>query len=237
VTQPEWEAGSPYAGPPQYGAPQYGATQPRSQPQPPYVPPQYGQPQYAPPPYPPAQYAQPGWGPAQYSQPYGPPGYAAVGAPGWAPHPPARRGSQRPGAVIGATVFALVSALLVLLGTFYAAAFGALLSLARGPGSGMEIWFALLQVAQAGLLVGGAFALFRRDRRWLLGAVVVQLGLCGYWYVVLGDLALSVMAGGAGALPVLYGVLAALAGGLTFLPEARAWTRRPAPTEEPAAEG
>jgi len=233
VTQHEWEAGSPYAGPPQYGAPQ---------PQPPYSPPQYGQPpygqpQYGQPPYPPAQYAQPEWGPAQYSQPYGPPGYAAAAAPGWAPHPPARRGSQRPGAVIGAVVFSLVSALLVLLGTVYAAAFGALLSLSRGPGSGMAIWFALLQVAQAGLLVGGAFALFRRDRRWLLGAVVVQLGLCGYWYVALDDLAPSTMQGGARALPLLYVVLALLAGGLTFLPEARAWTRRAPAAPEPAAEG
>ena len=230
MTQPDREAGSPYAGPPRYD--------PVPQAQPPYGQPGPAQPPYPQPPYPGTPYPQPSYGPPGYGPPgYAPPGYTPPGVPGWGPWPPARRRPERPAAVIGAMVFALVSALLVLLGTVYAAAFGALLSLARGPGSGMAVWFALLQVAQAGLLVAGAVLLFRRDRRWLLGAVVVQLGLCVYWYVALEDLAPSTMQGGARALPLLYVVLAVLAGGLTFLPEARAWTRRAPAAREPAAEG
>ena len=131
-------------------------------------------------------------------------------------------------------LFALVSALLVLVGTLYAAAFGALLSLARGPDSGMEVWFALLQVVLAGLLVVGALRLYAHDQRWLIAAVCIELGFCVFWFLELGDVAPSTLGDGALALPLLYAGVALLAGGLIFLPEARAWTRRRPPAEEPA---
>jgi hypothetical protein len=132
-------------------------------------------------------------------------------------------------------VFAGVSAVLVLVGTLYAAAFGALLSLARGPDSGMALWFALLQIALAGLLVVGAIRLLGRDRRWLLAAVAVDLGFCLSWFLTLGDLGLPTMQDTARAIPFLYAALAVIAGGLTFLPESLDWTRRGPAAGEPVA--
>jgi hypothetical protein len=130
--------------------------------------------------------------------------------------------------VIAAAVFAFVSAVLVLIGTLYGAAFGALLTLARGPDAGMPLWFALLQVVLAGVLVVGGIRVLARDRRWLLGAAAVQLALCLWWSLALDDIATSVFQDTVRVLPLLYGVLALLAGGLTFLPDARQWTARPA---------
>ncbi|WP_369137738.1 hypothetical protein [Modestobacter versicolor] len=219
MTGPDWEATSPYPGPPHHAPP------------PQYAPPQYAPPQYAPPPQ---QWAPPSYGPPQpwapppYGQqpPYAPPPYGHQ-PPAWA-YPPAPRGPQRPGPVIAAAVFAFVSAVLVLVGTLYGAAFGALLTLARGPDSGMPVWFALLQVALAGLLVVGGIRVLSGDRRWLLGAAGAQLALCLWWYVALDDVATSVFQDSVRVLPLVYGVLALLAGGLTSLPDARTWTARPA---------
>jgi hypothetical protein len=150
--------------------------------------------------------AQQSWGPPPS---YGPPGYPQ---PGWGWYPPQQPPRpQRPGTVIAA------------------AAFGALLSLARGPDAGIGVGFALLQVALAGLLVVGGLRLLAGDRRWLLGAVAVQLALCAWWFVVLADLAPATFQDSVLVLPVVYVVLAGLAGGLGLLPDARAWTARPAP--------
>jgi hypothetical protein len=174
-----------------------------------YVPPQYAPPrQYAPPPqY--APYGQPQWGP--------PPGW------GWAPYPPR---PQRPGTVIAAAVLVFASAVLVLVGTVYAMAFSALLSLARGPDAGIGPVVALLQLALAGLLVVGGLRVLNRDRWWLLGAAAGQLAMTVYWLVVLDDVAPSTVDGSVLTLPLLYGALAVVAAGLTFLPDARAWTAR-----------
>ncbi|PZA20240.1 hypothetical protein, partial [Modestobacter versicolor] len=204
MTSPDWEATSPYAGPPQYAPEQY-PTQP-------YVPQQYAPPQYAPPPY--GQPPQPQWAPPPYGYPQ----------PGWPPRAP-----QRPGSLIAAAVVGFVSAVLVLIGTLYAAAFGALVSLARGPDEGMSGWFALLQVALAALLVVGGVRALAGDPRWLWGAAVLQLALCGYWFLVLGDIASSVFQDTVRVLPLLYVALALLAGGLTLLPDARRRPARPAP--------
>jgi hypothetical protein len=125
-------------------------------------------------------------------------------------------------------VLAFASAVLVLVGTVYAAAFGALLSLSRGPYSGISAWFAVLQVAQAALLVVGGLRVLARDRRWLLLACAVQLALSAYWSVVLADLSPAVLEDSVLVLPVIYVVLAATAMGLPFLPDARAWTTRSA---------
>jgi hypothetical protein len=128
---------------------------------------------------------------------------------------------------------------LVLLGTLYAAAFGTLLSLARGPHAGMDLWLALVQIALAGLLVVGGVRVLARDRRWLLGAAGAQLALSVWWFVALTDLAPAVFQDSVLVLPVLYLALAVVAGGLAFLPDARAWTARPAapPAAPPHAGG
>jgi hypothetical protein len=199
VSSPEWGAGPPYPGPPYPGPPQY---------RPPY---------------------EPQWSPPQ--QQWGPPPYAAPGQPqpgwGWVPYPPQPPRPQRPGSVIAAAVLAFASAVLVLVGTVYAMAFSALLSLARGPDSGMGVWLALLQLGLAGLLVVGGLRALSRDLRWLLGATAVQLALCVHWVVVLDDVVPPTVSGSVLVLPLLYGALAAVAAGLTFLPDARAWTARP----------
>jgi hypothetical protein len=168
-------------------------------------PPQYVPPAYSPPPYgPPPQYGPPpGWG--------------------WSPYP-AR--PQRPGPVIAAAVLVFASALLVLVGTVYAMAFSALLSLARGPDAGVGPVVALLQLALAGLLVVGGLRVLHRDRWWLLGAAAGQLAMTVYWLAVLHDVAPPTVDDTVLVLPLLYGALALVAAGLTFLPDARAWTSR-----------
>jgi hypothetical protein len=125
-------------------------------------------------------------------------------------------------------VLAFASALLVLFGTLYAMAFSALLSLARGPHSGMSTWSALPQVALAGLLLAGGVRILARDRRWLLGAAAGQLALSGCWLVVLEQVAPPTVGGAVLGLPLFYALLAVVSGGLTFLPDARSWTARPA---------
>jgi hypothetical protein len=163
------------------------------------------------------------WGPP----PYAPPGYPPPGW-GWMPYQPQR--PQRPGSVIGAAVLAFASTLLVLVGTVYAMAFGALLSLARGPDHGIGSWVAVAQLVLAALLVVGGIRALGRDRRWLLGAAAGQLAMSLYWVVVLDDIAPSTFSGSVLVLPLLYGALAVVAGGLLFLPDARVWTaRRPGP--------
>ncbi|MCW2509809.1 MAG: conserved rane protein of unknown function [Modestobacter sp.] len=208
MSTPEWDGGAPYAGPPQY-APQYAP-----------------QPQWGPPPYPPPGHPQPGWPQPGYPQPgYPQPGYPQPGW-GWGPYPPQQRPPQRPGPLIAAAVLVFVSAALVLLGTLYAMAFSALLSLARGPNTGIGPGLAVLQLALAGLLVAGGLRALSRDRRWLLGAAAGQLALSVHWFRVLGDLAPPTVNGSVLVLPLLYGALAVVAAGLTFLPDARAWTAR-----------
>ncbi|WP_138759653.1 hypothetical protein [Modestobacter altitudinis] len=220
MTTPEWDAAPPYAGPPQYPGSQYGDPQ--------YGNPQYGSPQYLGPqypagPYPPQFGTPPSWGPPPYAAPgYPPPGW------GWAPRPP-----QLPGSVIAAAVIAFASTLLVLLGTVYAMAFSALLSLSRGPGSGVGTWVAVVQLALAALLVVGGVRALGGDRRWLLVAAAAQLAMSVYWLVVLVSIAPSTVNGSVAVLPVLYGALALVAGGLLVLPDARARAaRRPGPAAD-----
>jgi hypothetical protein len=219
VTTPEWDAAPPYTGPPQYPGAQYGS--------PNYPSPQYPSPQSPGGPYPAVPYPQqvgtsPSWGPP----PYAPPGYPPPGW-GWAPRPP-----QLPGSVIAAAVIAFASTLLVLLGTVYAMAFSALLSLSRGPESGVGTWVAVVQLALAALLVVGGVRALGGDRRWLLVAAAAQLVMSVYWLVVLVSIAPSTVNGSVAVLPVLYGALALVAGGLLVLPDARARAaRRRAPTD------
>ena len=166
-------------------------------------------------------------GPPQYLPQYGPPQYGPPpwGPPGWGPNPyPVR--PQRPGPVIAAAVLAFASAVLVLVGTVYAMAFSALLSLARGPDAGIGPAVALLQLALAGLLVTGGLRVLGHDRWWLLGAAAGQLAMTVYWLVVLDDVAPSTIDGSVLTLPLVYGALAVVAAGLTFLPDSRAWTTR-----------
>jgi hypothetical protein len=170
----------------------------------------------------PPQYQPPLYSPQQYSPPQYPPSW---GPPGWGPNPyPVR--PQRPGPVIAAAVLAFASAVLVLVGTVYAMAFSALLSLARGPDAGIGPAVALLQLALAGLLVTGGLRVLGHDRWWLLGAAAGQLAMTVYWLVVLDDVAPSTIDGSVLTLPLVYGALAVVAAGLTFLPDARAWTTR-----------
>ena len=48
-----------------------------------------------------------------------------------------------------------------------------------------------------------------------------------WWLVVLDDVLPSTVGNGALVVPLLYGALAAVAAGLTFARETRAWTARP----------
>ena len=203
MTAPEWDAVPPSDGPPPYPTAQYpGAQHPQQY----GAPPSWGPPSWGAPPYAAASYAPPG---------YPPPGW------GWGPRPP-----QRPGSVIGAAVLAFAATLLVLLGTVYAMAFSALLSLSRGPDAGVGSWVAVVQLALAALLVVGGVRALNGDRWWLLGAAAAQLAMSGYWAVVLTDIAPATVNGSIVVLPLLYGALALVAGGLLFLPDARAWTAR-----------
>jgi hypothetical protein len=113
--------------------------------------------------------------------------------------------------------------LLTLLGSVYAAAFSALLSIARRPAGGLDSWtpFAQLLVVLA-LVAGGALVLGGR-RGLLLAAAAAEVVLAVWWLVVLGDIAVSGLSGGLGALPLLFAALAAVAAGLTFTPSARRW--------------
>jgi hypothetical protein len=212
VTTPEWDADAPYAGPPRYPHSPYPPAQyPAAQ----YPPAQYPAAQYPPVQHPPQFGAPPSWGP-----PYAPPGYPPPGW-GWTPRLP-----QRPGSVIAAAVLAFASTLLVLLGTVYAMAFSALLSLSRGPDSGIGTWLAVVQLALAALLVVGGVRALAGDRRWLLVAAAGQLAMSVYWLVALTGIAPSTVSGSIAVLPVLYGALAVVAGGLLVLPDARARVAR-----------
>ena len=246
----DWDA-TPYAGPPASGPqqpppswppaqPSWPPTQPSWPPTQPSWPPaeSYGQPQPWGQQGPPAQ----PWGPAPtFPAPTGP---APWGQAAWAPAPPwgqpawgqpawgqpqpwgAPPRPQRSGLDVAGAVLAFVSTLLVLVGTVYAMAFSALLSLARGPSSGVGGWTAAVQLALAGLLVAGGVRALSGSRWWLLGAAALQLALSLYWVAVLDDIAPSTISDGVFVLPALYGGLALLAGGLPFLPEVRRWLRR-----------
>ena len=234
MTTPDWEATTPYTGPPQSWAPPTGSPYGTA----PYAPTPYGPAPYVQAPYAQAHYDAAPYGPAPYgAAPYGraaygsygaaPYGAPPYGAPGWGwPVVPPR--PARPGSVIAAAVLVFASALLVLVGTLYAMTFGALVSLAYGPGSGFSPWLAVLQLVLAGLLVLGGAQVLNRDRRWLLVACAGQLALSVYWGVLLTGIASSAFNDTALVLPVVYGLLAAVAAGLTFLPDARRWTARPA---------
>ena len=220
MSSPGWDAVPPHTGPPDAGQPD--AEPPDAEP--PYT----GPPAYGRPPYewgtPPHQWgtAPYQWGtpPYQYSPVPGPPQPAW----GWGPYPPPRR-RQRPGPVIAAAVLAFASDVLVLVGTVYAVAFSALLSLARGPDAGMGPLLTLLHLAVAALLVVAGLRVLGGDRRWLLGAAAVQLGLTVFWIVVLDGLSPATLRSSVVVLPLVYAVLAVVAAGLTALPGVRAWTR------------
>jgi hypothetical protein len=216
VSTQDWDA-VPYAGPPANGPQQPPPSWPPAQPYGQPVP--YGQPQ-------PYGQSQP-WGQQQWPppQPWAPApawGQPAWGQPAWGPPPR----PQRSGLDVAGAVLAFVSTLLVLIGTVYAMAFSALLSLARGPSSGVGGWTAFLQLALAGLLVAGGVRVLSGSRWWLLGAAALQLALSLYWVAVLDDIAPSTISDGVFVLPALFGGLALLAGGLPFLPEVRRWLQR-----------
>jgi hypothetical protein len=225
VSTQDWDA-VPYAGPPVAGPPpapswpqpygqQYGS-QPYGQ-QPPW-----GQPQWGSPPWPQQQWTQQQWGQQQWAQPQP-----------WGP-PLAR--PQRSGLLVAAAVLAFVSMLLVLLGTVYALAFSALLSLSRGPALGVGGWTAATHLALAGLLVTGGVRVLSGNRWWLLGAAALQLALSLFWVAVLDDVAPSALGEGVFVLPALYAVLAVLAGGLPFLPDLQRWLRRRTDRRSPQAQ-
>jgi len=234
VSTQDWDA-VPYAGPPASGP----------QPAPSWPPPQpYGQSSYGQP-----SYGQQAYGQQPYGQPWGPPPWPPQQAPGaqpqWGPPPPWGQpqswgtpppSPQRSGLDVAGAVLAFVSMLLVLVGTVYALAFSALLSLARGPSAGVGGWTAITHLALAGLLVTGGVRVLSGHRRWLLGAAALQLVLSLYWVAVLDDVAPATFSDGVFVLPALYGVLAVLAGGLPFLPELQRWlrgrTQRRAPQPE-----
>jgi hypothetical protein len=93
----------------------------------------------------------------------------------------------------------------------------------------------VLHLALVGLLVAGGVRALSRDRRWLLGAAGGQLALSIYWLVVLDDVATVTISDAILVLPILYVALAVVAAGLTFLPDARAWTARRPPVDHPGA--
>jgi hypothetical protein len=200
VSTPQWDGG-PYAGPPSYGPPAPG-------------PPASGPPASGPPAYGPPAYGPPA---------YGPPVYGPPPAWGWLPGP---RRPQRPAPVVAAAVLAFASAVLVLVGTLYALAVSALLSLARGPEAGIGPWTAVLHLVLAGLLVGGGVRVLAGDRRWLLGAAAGQLVASVFWGAALADVASPPFDSAVVVLPLLYAALALGAAGLTWLPDARAWAAR-----------
>jgi hypothetical protein len=226
----DWDAVVPCPGPPGYGppphtpSPQYPSSYGSSS----YGSSSYGSSSYPPPSYapPPPAAAGPGssWSPPPgYGVPTGygaPPGY---GPPPWGWYPPPPPRPQRPGTSIAAAVLAFTLALLTLLGSVYAAAFSALLSIARRPAGALDSWtpFAQLLVVLA-LVAGGALVLGGR-RALLLAAAAAEVVLAVWWLVVLGDIAVSGLSGGLGALPLLFAALAAVAAGLTFSPSARRW--------------
>ena len=209
----------PYAGPPVTGPQQPAPPWPHPQPPPWGAPPWGAQQQWGP---------QPPWG---VQQQWGQPPW---GQPQWGPQQwgPAAR-PERSGLHVAAAVLAFVSMLLVLVGTVYAMAFSALLSLARTPSSGVGGWTAFAQLALAGLLVAGGVRVLSGSRWWLLGAAALQLALSLYWLAVLDDVAPSTISDGVFVLPLLYGVLAVLAGGLPFLPEVQRWVRRRTHRDQP----
>jgi hypothetical protein len=209
--EPDWEATTPYAGPPSYPA----RPGPHQQPFP----------------APPAAYGPPpGWGAPGWGAPgWGAPGW---GAPGWGPPPPPR--PQRPGTSIAAAVLAFTLALLTLVGTVYAAAFSALLTIARRPTGGLDSWTPLAQLVVVGALVAGGVLVLGGRRTVLLIAVVVELLLAVWWFVVLGDVAPSGVSGSVGLLPLVFGVLAAIAAGLAFTPSAQEAATAPSGGADPA---
>jgi hypothetical protein len=235
VSTQDWDA-VPYAGPPASGPPQATPSWPAPPPygqqsygQQPYGQQPYGQQPWGPPPWPSQQYgAQPPWGAPPWGQPQP-----------WGP-PPGQ--SQRSGLDVAGAVLAFVSMLLVLVGTVYALAFSALLSLARGPSAGVGGWTAAVHLVLAGLLAAGGVRVLAGSRWWLLGAAALQVVLSLYWVGVLDDVAPSTLGEGVFVLPALYGVLAVLAGGLPFLPELQRWLRRrrerraPQPQPQPQPE-
>jgi hypothetical protein len=220
--EPDWEATTPYAGPPSYPAQPGPHQQPF--PGPAYGPPPgWGAPSYGP---------SPGWGaPGWVAPPYGPPpgwgapgwGAPGWGAPGWGPPQPPR--PQRPGTSIAAAVLAFTLALLTLVGTVYAAAFSALLTIARRPTGGLDSWTPFAQLAVVGALVAGGVLVLGGRRTVLLAGAVVELLLAIWWFVVLGDVAPSGVSGSVGLLPLVFGVLAATAAALAFAPSAQEWAR------------
>jgi hypothetical protein len=166
-------------------------------------------------PYPPQAYSSPpGWG----APSYGPPPW------GWTPAQPPR--PQRPGTSIAAAVLAFTLALLTLVGSVYAAAFSALLALARRPDGGLDSWTPFAQLLVVIALVAGGVLVLGGRRTVLLAAAAAELLLAVWWFAVLGDVAPAGLSGQAVLLPLVFGLLAAVAVGLTCTPSARAWARQ-----------
>jgi hypothetical protein len=120
-------------------------------------------------------------------------------------------------------VLAFVLAALTLFGTVYAMAFSALLAVARRPDGGLGPWIALVQLGVVAALVAGGLLVLSGRRTWLFVAAAAELALSVYWVLVLDQAALPGMGDGVFAVPVVFGVLAAMSGGLACTPAARAW--------------
>jgi hypothetical protein len=178
------------------------------------VPPYTGPPPWQPPP---AQQWPPPAGTPQYGWPsYGWP------PPGWVQLPP-----RRPGVVIAAAVLGFVSAGFVALGTVYAMVFSALLAVVDSPSAGLGPWIALVQLALVGALVTAGVLQLRGRSGWLRGAAAAQGALAVYWAVVLSGVRAVPVDDAVLAVPVVFGGLALLTGGLTVLPDARTWAPPP----------
>jgi hypothetical protein len=165
--------------------------------------------------YRPPLYAPPAYGP--------PPGWAPPQPWSWAPTGPA--GPPRPGTTIAAAVLAFVLAVLSLFGTVYAMVFSALVAVTRSSAGGLGPWIALVQLAVVGALVAGGVLVLQGRRTWLLAAAAATVALAVYWAVVLSDASLPGLGDELLAVPVVFGVLAALSVGLAGTPAARAWER------------
>ena len=144
--------------------------------------------------------------------------------PGWSAPPPRR---ERAGTLVAAAVLGYVSAVLVLVGTVWGLALGALLRLARQLPLGFGPVMTVLHLLLATLLVvGGSRALAGR-RRWLLGALVLQLALVPWWHHALGNTS-SLVGERLPKAPWLFAVLTLVALGLAAAPELRRWWSRAA---------
>lgn len=171
----------------QYPQGQYGQGQYGAQQQPYTPPPQYGG-------YPPPAYGQPSYGAPQYGAPYGMP-----------------TGPQRPGAALAAAVLAYIQAGLVLICSFVV--------LAAGAAAAEPLVIGIIQLVSVGLLVFGGVQLTGGSGRMLMViANAVQLVLVIYYLIRFAPVSdvLDLDGGGLFVIPLIFGVMPAIALGLTF---------------------